>query len=84
MDFTPARRYTGLSDTELGGSLTLRPASLLDVLAQGSHEISTHGEHMCFRESEPQTADSGPQMLDLVSADVDFFLIIINDLCDWW
>jgi hypothetical protein len=37
-----------LSDTEFGGSLTLRPASLLDVLAQGSHEISTHGEHMCF------------------------------------
>jgi helicase-like protein len=66
------RRYTGLSDTELGGGLTLRPASLLDVLAQGSHEISTHGEHMRFglikSEIAEHTTVRGCRMLNIAFA----------------
>jgi Acyl-CoA dehydrogenase, N-terminal domain len=65
-------RYTGLSDTELGGGLTLRPTSLLDVLARGSHEIGTHGEHMRFglikSEIAEHTTVSGCRMLNIAFA----------------
>lgn len=50
-------RYTRLSNTELLGRLTLRPASSFDVFSQGGHKIGTHGEHMRLGFIEPQVME---------------------------
>jgi len=67
-----------LSDPELGGGFSLRPASLPNVMAQGSHEICTHSEHVRFGLIESEIAEhatvGGCRMLNVAFAHGFIFL----------